>query len=48
MSKTPKEAEPEPRTAPPQPMTMVRLKLQKQVYRDWIAAGGTPPIYGNT
>jgi len=23
------------------------LKVLKQDYRDWIAAGGTPPIYGN-
>lgn len=37
---------PTPQVAPPQPMTVAVLKVQKQRYRNWIAAGGTPPIYG--
>ena len=39
------EPEPEPRVAPPQPIGVAALRVQKQRYRDWIAAGGTPPIY---
>lgn len=36
---------PEPQTAPPQPIGCAVLRVQKQRYRDWIAAGGTPAIY---
>jgi hypothetical protein len=38
-------SEPEPLVAPPQPMGVGVLKVQKQRYLDWITAGGTPPIY---
>ena len=37
--------EPAPLVAPPQPMGVGVLRVQKQCYRDWITAGGTPPIY---
>jgi hypothetical protein len=40
------EAEPTPLAAPPQPFTLPVLRVQKEDYRAWIAAGGTPPIYG--
>jgi hypothetical protein len=40
------DVEPQPRAAPPQPFTVPVLRVQKQDYRDWIAATGTPPIYG--
>jgi hypothetical protein len=36
---------PEPLVAPPQPMGVAVLRVQKQRYRDWITAGGTPAIY---
>ena len=42
---------PPPETAEPQagpgplPMGVGVMRVQKQRYRDWIAAGGTPPIY---
>ena len=39
------EPAPEPLVAPPQPMGVGVLRVQKQRYRDWITAGGTPPIY---
>jgi hypothetical protein len=37
---------PEPQVAPPKPFTTPVLRVQKEDYRAWIAAGGTPPIYG--
>lgn len=37
---------PEPQAAPPQPMSSAVLHVLKQVYNDWITAGGTPPLYG--
>lgn len=33
---------PVPQVAPPQPMGYGVLRVQKQMYRDWLAAGGTP------
>ena len=39
------EIAPAPQAAPPQPMGVGVLRVQKQRYREWIAAGGTPPIY---
>jgi hypothetical protein len=36
---------PEPLAAGPRPMGVGVMRIQKQRYRDWIAAGGTPPIY---
>lgn len=41
------EPEPKPLVVPPQPFTVPVLRVHMQAYRDWIAAGGTPPIYGN-
>lgn len=38
--------EPTPQVAGPQPSSTAVLKLLKQRYRDWIAAGGVPSIYG--
>jgi hypothetical protein len=40
------ELEPAPLVAPPKPHPHGKLRYLKQAYRDWIAAGGTPPIYG--
>jgi hypothetical protein len=40
------EAEPQPLVAPPKPFTTPVLRVQKEDYRAWIAATGTPPIYG--
>lgn len=39
-------AEPEPQAAPPQPKGVGSLRTLKTMYNNWIAAGGTPPIYG--
>lgn len=39
---------PSQQAAPPQPHPVVILKILKNAYNGWIAAGGTPPIYGNT
>jgi hypothetical protein len=36
---------PEPLAAGPMPMGVGVMRTQKQRYRDWITAGGTPPIY---
>lgn len=36
---------PQPLAGPAQPMGVGVLRVQKQRYRDWITAGGTPPIY---
>jgi hypothetical protein len=41
------EAEPTPLAAPPQPMGVGVLRTQQNRYDQWIAAGGTPPIYTN-
>lgn len=38
---------PDQQTAPPQPSPNVVLLVLKTTYNNWIAAGGTPPIYGN-
>jgi len=45
--KPPADADPapEPLAAGPRPMGVGIMRIQKQRYRDWIAAGGTPPIY---
>ena len=40
------ELEPVPQVAPPKPFTTPVLRVHPQAYRDWIAATGTPPIYG--
>lgn len=37
---------PEPQAAPPQPMSRAALLVLGQRYDDWIAAGGTPPLFG--
>src|SRR6185295_16440739 len=37
-----KRAEVTPLVAPPQPMGIGVLRVQKQMYREWLAAGGTP------
>ena len=39
------QATPQPLASPPRPKGVASLRLLKQMYRDWIAAGGTPPIY---
>ena len=39
-------AEPEPQVTPPKPATTPVLRVQQAKYDAWIAAGGTPPIYG--
>lgn len=40
--------DPEPQAAPPQPMSTAVLKVLKTKYNNYIAAGGTPPIYNPT
>lgn len=40
------EPEPEPLVAPSKPHPTAKLRHKHQAYRDWITAGGTPPIYG--
>jgi hypothetical protein len=42
----PQSDEPTPTVTPPQPATMALLKVLQNTYDQWIAAGGTPPIYG--
>jgi hypothetical protein len=37
-----------PEVVPPQPKGVAALRVLKTVYRNWIAAGGTPAIYGPT
>jgi len=48
MSDNPSPVDPgvEPFAAGPLPMGIGVMRSQPQRYRDWVAAGGTPPVYG--